>query len=90
MPDLPITYSTSSGGNLDIRGYCDSSYGNSGIQGRMRSTTGTTFSLANGLFHLSLSLQRITATSTMAAELIALARCGKIDIYLYNLLRELG
>ena len=46
--------------------------------------------LANGLVHFSSSLQRITATSTTEAELIALARGGKFGTYLFNLLRELG
>lgn len=46
--------------------------------------------LTNGLVHFSSSPQRITATLTTDAELIiALARCGKFGIYLYNLLREL-
>ncbi|CAM9971076.1 unnamed protein product [Sphacelaria rigidula] len=36
------------------------------------------------------SLQRITALSTTEAEPIALARRGKFDTYLFNLLRELG
>ena len=88
-PDLPITYTTSKT-KLDLKGYCDASYGNSGIQGRMRSTTGTLFFLANGLVHYSSTLQRLTATSTTESELIALSSCGKFGIYLFNLLRELG
>ncbi|CAM9823821.1 unnamed protein product [Sphacelaria rigidula] len=62
-PDLPPTYSTSDK-NLNLIGYCDASYGNCGMQGRLRSTTGTTFFLAGGPVHFSSSLQRITATST--------------------------
>ncbi|CAN0003243.1 unnamed protein product, partial [Sphacelaria rigidula] len=86
---LPIVY-RSSGKNLDLRGFCDSSYGNSGIEGKMRSTSGNMFFLSGGLVHFSSSLQRITATSTTEAELIALARGGKFGTYLFNLLRELG
>ncbi|CAM9995648.1 unnamed protein product, partial [Sphacelaria rigidula] len=56
----------------------------------MISTSGTMFFLANGLIHFSSSLQRITASSTTEAELIALARGGKFGTYLFNLLRELG
>ncbi|CAN0030647.1 unnamed protein product, partial [Sphacelaria rigidula] len=88
-PDLPIVY-RSSGNNLDLRGFCDSSYGNSGIEGKMISTSGTMFFLSGGSVHFSSSLQRITATSTTQAELIALARGGKSGTYLFNLLRELG
>ncbi|CAM9476172.1 unnamed protein product, partial [Sphacelaria rigidula] len=88
-PDLPLTYSTS-GNNLNLIGFCDAPYGNSGIQGELRSTTGTMFFLAGGPVHFSSSLQRITATSTTEAELIALAKCGKFGTYLFNLLRELG
>ncbi|CAN0099642.1 unnamed protein product [Sphacelaria rigidula] len=56
----------------------------------MRSTTGTLFFLSNGLVYFTSSLQRITATSTTEAELIALSKCGKFGTYLFNLIRELG
>ncbi|CAM9201697.1 unnamed protein product, partial [Sphacelaria rigidula] len=49
----------------------------------MRSSMGTIFFLTGGLVHFSSSLQRITASSTTKAELLALS-------YLFNLLRELG
>ncbi|CAN0028815.1 unnamed protein product, partial [Sphacelaria rigidula] len=89
IPDLLITYRFSKN-NLNLQGYCDSSYGNSGSQGRMRSTTGTMFFSANGLVHFSSSLQKITTSSTTEAELIALARDGEFGMYLLNLVRELG
>ena len=88
-PDLPLTYSTSRR-NLDLKGFCDASYGNSSPEENMRSTSGTLYFLSNGLVHFTSSLQRITATSTTEAELIALSRCGKFGVYLFNLLRELG
>ncbi|CAN0097014.1 unnamed protein product [Sphacelaria rigidula] len=72
-PDLPLTYATSEK-NLDLKGYCDASYGNAGLQGKMRSTTGTLFLMSNGLVHFTLSLQRITPTSTTEAKLIALSK----------------
>ncbi|CAM9706495.1 unnamed protein product [Sphacelaria rigidula] len=55
----------------------------------MRSTTGTLFFLSNGLVHFTSSLQRITATSTTEAELIAVSKSGKFGTYLFNPLREL-
>lgn len=64
-------------------------YGNSGSQGRVRSTTGTAFFLANIIIHLYSSLKKVTASSTTDAGLISLARCGKFGMYLLNLLREL-
>ncbi|CAM9284251.1 unnamed protein product, partial [Sphacelaria rigidula] len=88
-PDLPLIYSTSDK-NLNLIGYCDASYGTSGIEGRLRSTTGTMFFLAGGPINFSSSLQRITATSTTEAELIALSKCGKFGTYLFNLVKELG
>ncbi|CAM9763172.1 unnamed protein product, partial [Sphacelaria rigidula] len=57
---------------------------------KLRSTTGTLFFLSNGLVHLTSNFQRITATSTTEAELIALSECGKFGTYLFNLIRELG
>ncbi|CAM9970128.1 unnamed protein product, partial [Sphacelaria rigidula] len=86
--DLPLTYSTSNE-NLVSKGFCDASYGNAGLQGKMQSTTGTLFFLSNGLVHFTSSLQRITATSTTEAGLIALSKCGKFGTYLFNLIREL-
>ncbi|CAM9668773.1 unnamed protein product [Sphacelaria rigidula] len=38
-PDLPLTYSTSNKYPV-LKGFCDASYGNAGLQGKMRSTTG--------------------------------------------------
>ncbi|CAM9820608.1 unnamed protein product [Sphacelaria rigidula] len=41
-PDLPIVY-RSSRKNLELKGFADSSYGNEGLGGKMRSTSGTMF-----------------------------------------------
>ncbi|CAM9621845.1 unnamed protein product [Sphacelaria rigidula] len=59
------------------------------MQGTLRSTTGTMFFLAGEPVHFSSSLQRITATSTTEAELIALSKRGKFGTYLLNLLESL-
>ncbi|CAM9661499.1 unnamed protein product, partial [Sphacelaria rigidula] len=83
-PDLPIVY-RSSGSNSELRGFCDSSYGN-----KQNICNWIDVFLSNGLVHFSSSLQRITATSTTQTELIALARGGKFGTYPFNLLRELG
>ena len=88
-PDLPLTYSISKR-NLELKGFCDASYGNSCSEVNMRSTTGILYFLSSGLVHFTSSLQRITATSTTEAGLIALSKCGKFGVYLFNLLRELG
>lgn len=88
-PNLPLIYSTSNK-NRDLKGYWDSSYGNAGVQGKLRSTTGTIFFLANGLVHFTSSLQRIMATSTTAVELIAPSKFGKVETCLFHVLRELG
>ncbi|CAM9113832.1 unnamed protein product [Sphacelaria rigidula] len=89
-PGLSTIYSPSKH-NLDLKGFCGSSYGNSGTtEGKMRSTTGTMVFLANGLIHFSSSPHWITATSKTEAELVALARGGKFGTYLLNLLRDLG
>ncbi|CAM9910756.1 unnamed protein product [Sphacelaria rigidula] len=82
-PDLPIVY-RSSRNNLELKGFADSSWKENEIN------IWDYVFLANGLIHFSSSLQRITASSTTEAELIALARGGKFGTYLFNLLRELG
>ncbi|CAN0046118.1 unnamed protein product, partial [Sphacelaria rigidula] len=56
----------------------------------MISTPGTLFFLSNGLVNFTSSLQRIAATSTTEAELLALSKCGNFGTYLFNLIRELG
>ncbi|CAM9582007.1 unnamed protein product [Sphacelaria rigidula] len=67
-PDLPLTYSTSNE-DLVFKGFCDPSYGNTELQGIMRSTKGTLFFLSNGLVQFTPSLQRITATFNCPFEM---------------------
>ncbi|CAM9692314.1 unnamed protein product [Sphacelaria rigidula] len=87
-PDFPIIYSVSKT-NLDLKDFCDSSDGNFGAEGKMRSTAGMMMFLANGPIHFSSNPQLTIPTSTTEAKLIALARGGTFGTYFFNILRKL-
>ncbi|XP_047342802.1 secreted RxLR effector protein 161-like [Impatiens glandulifera] len=80
-----LTYRRSD--NLEIIGYSDSDF--AGCQDSLRSTSGYVFLLAGGAISWKSSIQGLTASSTMAAEFVALYEASNQEIWLKNFVTEL-
>ena len=86
-PDLPIKFRR---GQWQLQGFCDANFAGSSETLRKRSTTGYLFMLAGGVISASSSLQKLTAQSTVHAEIIAMATAAREALYLQGVISELG
>lgn len=75
-------------GNLELCGYCDVNFAASPEQ--RRSGTGFLFMMGGAVVSSAAILQKLTAQSTVEAELMALSSAPREGMYLTNLLRERG
>ena len=79
-PDLPIKFRQ---GQWQLNGFCDANFAASNDELQKRSSTGFLFILGGGVISASSSLQKLTAQSTVHAELIAMATAAR-DCLLYT------
>ena len=86
-PDLPIKFRQ---GQWQLNGFCDANFAASNDELQKRSSTGFLFILGGGVISASSSLQKLTAQSTVHAELIAMATAAREAIYLQGVISELG
>ena len=86
-PDLPIKFRR---GQWQLHGFCDANFAGSSESLQKRSTTGYLFMLAGGVISASSSLQKLTAQSTVHAEIIAMATTAREALYLQGVISELG
>jgi len=75
-------------GNILLTGYCDSDY--AGNLDDRKSTSGYMFMMNNGPVSWASRLQRVTATSTVEAEYVALCEAVKEACYLRQVLFDMG
>jgi len=82
------TISTETKLEVQVTGYCDSSYG--GETNMRRCTTGYVYLVGGAAISWVSKVQSRKATSSCEAEYVALARAGAEAIWLRNMLAELG
>ena len=86
-PDMPLKFRR---GQWDLKCYCDASFAGSSERLQKRSSTGYIFILAGGVISAASTLQKLTAQSSVHAEIIAMATAAREAIYLQGVLSELG
>ena len=78
-PDIPIKFRR---GHWDLKCYCDASFAGSSERLQKRSSTGYIFILAGGVISAASTLQKLTAQSSVHAEIIAImATAAREAIY---------
>lgn len=87
IPDLPIKFRQ---GQWELNGFCDAKSAGSSETLQKQSTTGYLFILAGGVPSASSSLQKLTAQSTVHAEIIVMATAAREALYLQGVTFELG